>query len=166
MNSSSLLKSTHIWSQCVCRLPNNFEIFSEWVLSVMVWLSKPAAAARLSVCFPLVLYLPHGQNMALAFNKTKLVLCVAMSASLELIIIIWNWKAATPSFFALTLITNKFSFRNLCVCVWIITYASQNSPFHFAACQQLFLVCAEAHLHCLIYFPVSFPVLTKTTLQF
>lgn len=119
MNSSSLPKSTHIWSQCVCRLPNNFEIFSEWVLSVMVWLSKLAAAARLSVCFPLVLYLPHGQNMALAFNKTKLVLCVAMSASLELIIIIWNWKAATPSFSALTLITNKFSFRNLCVCVCV-----------------------------------------------
>lgn len=109
--------------------PNSTHLILMRLLSakpLMAWLSHRATAAPLCVCF-LVPYLPHGQNMALAFTQTKCLQSIAMSASVELMIShkpkqlflsLADLKAATPSFLLssaahIFLIVNKM-IRNLC----------------------------------------------------
>lgn len=103
-------------------------ILMRWLSAkpLLAWLSHRATAAPLCVCF-LVPYLPHGQNMALAFTQTKCLQSIAMSASVELMIShkpkqlflsLADLKAATPSFLLssvahISLIANKM-IRNLC----------------------------------------------------
>lgn len=47
----------------------------------MVWLRQTATAALLCVCVGF--WLPHGSNMALDFIKTKYLLSIPMSSSVD-----------------------------------------------------------------------------------
>lgn len=74
MNSSSPPKSARILiperSPYVCQA-TYWHFLWVGLLSYGLAQSHSHSRSAVCVCFPLVLYLPHGQNMALAFIKTK-----------------------------------------------------------------------------------------------